>query len=221
MRSCRRRLRPASASSTAAATAAAPASTAARTRSACRRTRRTPPPSAARRSITAAGYIYASETWWNSAARERRPAARAASASAGSSRGRRIQNGFTSSSMRSVPDVATNADPATAACMICQASARRLPERRCFTAAPASRRRCGRRCTALLNQAHGAEPRRTQPRALPARATRLRSMTPASMGSDFAHVGLGSPNFGALHLAAGEPDGGRRRRHARRTSPCS
>jgi kumamolisin len=75
---------------------------------------------------TGAGDIYAGETWWNSAAASPPGGQGGYGVSRFFSRPA-FQNGFTSSSFRSVPDVAINADPATAGLMICQASSGGCP----------------------------------------------------------------------------------------------
>src|SRR5262249_13171730 len=104
----------------------------------------------------------------------------------------------TSTTMRSVPDVAAPADPVNGL-LICQADAGGCPTGGLFggtsMAAP-----MWAAFTALLNQAHGSNFGFMNTHLYPlAGSTAFHSAV--SMGSDFAHVGLGSPNLDAMSLA--------------------
>ncbi|MGE0825074.1 MAG: protease pro-enzyme activation domain-containing protein [Candidatus Binatia bacterium] len=106
------------------------------------------------------------------------------------------QDGFTSSAMRSVPDVVTNADPVHGI-LICNDSDGGCPTGAWWggtsLAAPA-----WAAFTALLNQSQGSNLGELNP-LLYALGTTDAFHKPSSMGSDFAHVGLGSPNLSNLH----------------------
>ncbi len=108
------------------------------------------------------------------------------------------QNGFTSGSMRSIPDVSIVADPATGF-IICQADAGGCPTGLMYggtsMAAPVFAS-----FAALLNQAAGTNLGFANERFYPLASTAA-FYDAASMGSDFVHVGLGSPNLGAMNLA--------------------
>ena len=107
------------------------------------------------------------------------------------------QDGFHVSPMRSVPDVVFNSDPAKGV-VICQASAGGCPAPLFFggtsVAAPA-----WAAAAALLNQALGQNLGNFNP-TLYALASSETFHPAASLGSDFAHVGLGSPKLNALLL---------------------
>src|SRR5205823_5340503 len=108
------------------------------------------------------------------------------------------QNGFTISPMRSVPDIALNADPAKGI-QICQADAGGCPAGAQYggtsLAAP-----LWAAFVALLNQAQGQNLGALNPLLYPLGNTNA-FHSAASMGSDFAHVGLGSPNLNLIHRA--------------------
>jgi hypothetical protein len=108
------------------------------------------------------------------------------------------QNGFHLSSQRSVPDVVHNADPAQGV-VICQASAGGCPAPLSWggTSVAAPTWAAG---VALLNQALGQNLGHLNPTLYPLAASGA-FHTPAALGSDFAHVGLGSPKFNSLLLA--------------------
>ncbi|HJT99121.1 MAG TPA: Ig-like domain-containing protein, partial [Rhodanobacteraceae bacterium] len=147
---------------------------------------------------TAAGYIYAGETWWSSAGASPPGGEGGFGVSRYFSRPA-FQNGFTSATMRSVPDVAINADPATVGVMICQASAGGCPSGLLYGgtsfAAPLWAALHARLVEALGEDIGDAN------QALYPLAETAAFHDAASMGSDFAHVGLGSADFGRLHLA--------------------
>ncbi len=108
------------------------------------------------------------------------------------------QNGFTSASMRSVPDVAINADPATVGMMICESGAGGCPSGLLYGgtsfAAP-----LWAAFTARLNQSLGVNVGAVNEALYPLADTAA-FHDAASMGGDFAHVGLGSGDFDVMHL---------------------
>ena len=147
------------------------------------------------------GHTYGSETWWDGS--QAVPAtgqggfgvSKFFSAPA-------YQNGLSSAGMRSVPDVVASADPASNGYAICQAdnggcpsgqlnggTSRSTPEWAAFAA--------------LLNQSLGRNLGALNPLIYPFAKTSAYHNA-ASMGSDFAHVGLGSPNLDALYLQLGK-----------------
>jgi len=141
--------------------------------------------------------LYGTATWWDASG----DSPRGGQGGFGTSRffARPLyQNGFTASAMRSVPDVVTNADPANGI-QICQAAAGGCPSGPIYAgtsmAAPA-----WAAYAALLNQAHGTNLGFLNPGLYPLGGTNA-FHAPAELASDFAHVGLGSPNVNALHVA--------------------
>ncbi|MDS4041860.1 MAG: protease pro-enzyme activation domain-containing protein [Candidatus Competibacter sp.] len=147
--------------------------------------------------IPGPGSLYQSETWWDGLANVPPTGQGGFGVSRFFSRPS-YQNGFTSSTMRSVPDVVANADPYYGI-QICQASAGGCPSPSIWggtsMAAPA-----WAAYTALLNQAQGSNLGFLNPLLYPLAGTNG-FHSAASMGSDFAHVGLGSPNVNVLHVA--------------------
>lgn len=140
--------------------------------------------------------IYDTESWWNGAADT--PPTGQGGFGASKFFGRpAYQDGKTTSAMRSVPDVAVSADPADGA-MICQASAGGCPSGALFggtsVAAP-----IWAAFAAQLNQAEGHNIGAFNPVLYPLAGTQA-FHSAASLGTDFAHVGLGSPNLDAIHL---------------------
>src|SRR5439155_14421572 len=108
------------------------------------------------------------------------------------------QNGFNSSAMRSIPEISVNADPSKGI-EICQADAGGCPTGASYggtsLAAP-----IWAAFVALLNQAQGQNLGQLNP-LLYSIANTNAFHSAASMGSDFAHVGLGSPNLNLIHRA--------------------
>ena len=110
--------------------------------------------------------------------------------------------------MRSVPDIVVNADPSFGI-ELCQESAGGCPTGLLYGgtsfAAPA-----WAAFSARLNQAHGVNLGFLNPSIYPlANTSAFHNAT--ALSSDFAHVGLGSPNLDVLHLMlggqlAGTPD---------------
>ncbi len=147
---------------------------------------------------TAAGNIYAGETWWNSAAASP-PGGQGGYGVSRFFPRPAFQDGFTTSSFRSVPDVAINADPATAGLMICQASHGGCPNGLLYGgtsfAAPLWAALHARLVQVLGEDLGDAN------QALYPLASTPAFHNAASMGSDFAHVGLGSADFGRAYLA--------------------
>jgi kumamolisin len=143
------------------------------------------------------GSTYAGETWWDGAAHVPPTGQGGFGTSAFFARPS-YQSALNAGAMRSVPDVVVNADPAQGV-MLCQASAGGCPTGLLYggtsAAAPV-----WAAFTALLNQSQGQNLGALNPRLYPLASTTA-FHDPASLGSDFAHVGLGSPNLTALHLA--------------------
>jgi pro-kumamolisin-like protein/Big-like domain-containing protein len=155
---------------------------------------------------TAAGYIYAGETWWNSAGASP-PGGQGGYGVSRYFARPAFQNGLTASAFRSIPDVAINADPATVGMMICQASAGGCPTGLLYGgtsfAAPLWAALHARLAEALGDDLGDAN------QALYPLASTAAFHNAASMSSDFAHVGLGSGDFGRMYLAlAGLTAGG-------------
>src|SRR5258707_9235198 len=100
--------------------------------------------------------------------------------------------------MRSIPDVAVNADPATTGAFICQADRGGCPSGLLFGGTSMSAP-IWAALAALLDDAHGGSFGAFNPQIYPLAGTRA-FHSPASLGSDFAHTGLGSPNHDALYL---------------------
>jgi kumamolisin len=141
------------------------------------------------------GFTYQSEMWWDSSGATP-PGGQGGFGTSRYFARPSYQDGLTAATMRSLPDVSTNADPAKGV-MICQAAAGGCPTGLLYggtsAAAPAIAS-----YVALLNQAQGANLGFLNP-SFYAHANTAAFHTPASMGSDFAHVGLGSPNLPQLH----------------------
>ncbi|HUA34479.1 MAG TPA: protease pro-enzyme activation domain-containing protein [Candidatus Binataceae bacterium] len=141
------------------------------------------------------GLTYGSETWWNGS----NSVPVTGQGGFGVSKffsAPPYQSGF-SGTKRSVPDVVTNADPAQGM-LICQADNGGCPNGTLnggtSMAAPS-----WAAYTAALNQKIGKELGFLNPQIYPLSNSGAFHI-PASMGSDFAHVGLGSPSLGALYL---------------------
>ena len=148
-------------------------------------------------SVPGPGSLYGSETWWDGSA----TIPPTGQGGFGLSRffpRPAYQDGFHGAPMRSIPDVSTNADPFYGI-QICQASAGGCPTSAIWggtsMGAPA-----WAAYTAMLNQAQGTNLGLLNPLLYPLAGTDA-FHSPAGMGSDFAHVGLGSPNVNRLHVA--------------------
>ena len=148
------------------------------------------------------GFTYGSETWWNGVANIPPTGQGGYGVSRYFSRPS-YQDGINSAAMRSIPDVVAAADPANGGVLICQADNGGCPTNLLFggtsLAAPE-----WAAFTALLNAELGKNVGALNPAAYPL-ANSAAFHDAASMGSDFAHVGLGSPNLDALdRLLAGQ-----------------
>ncbi len=150
------------------------------------------------------GLTYGSESWWNGQAET--PAS--GMGGFGTSRyfaAPSYQGGLSGSSMRSIPDLSFTANP-RAGISLCQADTSGCPDGQLWggtsMAAPAVAA-----LVADLNQELGRNVGELNAALYPlASATTFH--TAASMGSDFAHVGLGTPLFGAIEQQlAGTPTG--------------
>jgi hypothetical protein len=152
----------------------------------------------------AKGYVYGGETYWNGAAATQ-PTGQGGFGISRFFARPAFQNGLDPSAMRSIPDVAMNADPAQGF-SICQASAGGCPTGLLYggtsVAAP-----IWASFAALLNQTQGHNLGALNPSIYPLADTSA-FHSAGSMASDFAHVGLGSPNIDVLHqLLSAQPAG--------------
>ena len=143
-----------------------------------------------------AGGVYKGETWWDGSTHTP-PTGKGGFGVSKFFARPPIQNGFTASTTRSIPDVSAPADPVNGL-SICQDDAGGCPTGLLYggtsLAAPA-----WAAFTALLNQSHGSNLGFMNIHLYPLSATNA-FHNAASMGSDFAHVGLGSPNLNAMSL---------------------
>lgn len=142
------------------------------------------------------GATYAGETWWNGV--DSTPSTGQGGFGASRFFARpSYQNGLNGGAMRSVPDVAINADPAKGV-LICRADAGGCPNGLLYggtsMAAP-----IWAAAAALLNEAQGSNLGALNSLIYPLANTDA-FHDADSMGSDFAHVGLGSLNLNNLHL---------------------
>lgn len=141
-------------------------------------------------------FTYGTETWWNGAAASPPTGQGGFGVSKFFSRPS-YQNAFTASAFRSVPDVVASADPAHGV-VICQAADGGCPNGKWYggtsMTAPMWASFAARINQALGTRLGGANP------ALYNVANTTAFHNSASMGSDFAHVGLGSPNVVELFL---------------------
>lgn len=136
------------------------------------------------------GHTYGGETWWNNSSGQggfgvskffSRPS---------------YQDGMNGSIMRSIPDIAANADPLHGY-SICQASAGGCPTG-LSNGGTSSTAPAWAAFAALLNQAQGSNLGFLNPLIYPFADTDA-FHNGVSMGSDFSHVGLGSANLAHLH----------------------
>jgi kumamolisin len=145
------------------------------------------------------GYTYGPETWWDGAD-STPPTGQGGFGVSKFFPTPNYQIGLTTSVMRSVPDVVVNADPALGV-LLCQASTGGCPNGLLYggtsMAAPA-----WAAFAALLNQALGHNLGAFNQSIYPFANTSA-FHNAASLGSDFAHVGLGSPNLSQLYLELG------------------
>ena len=143
-----------------------------------------------------AGGVYKGETWWDGTAHT--PPSGQGGYGISQFFGRpAYQTGHTASAQRSLPDVSAAADPVNGL-MLCQTDAGGCPTGSLYggtsMAAPE-----WAAFAALLNQSHGSKLGFMNAALYPLSASNG-FHNAASMGSDFAHVGLGSPNVNALSL---------------------
>jgi len=147
-------------------------------------------------SITGPGDVYGTETWWDGTL-STPPTGQGGFGVSKFFTAPSYQVGLTTSAMRSVPDVVVNADPAYGY-IICQASAGGCPNGQLWggtsVAAP-----IWAGFAAVLNQTLGHNIGTFNQSIYPFANTSA-FHNAASIGSDFAHVGLGSPNVDQLYL---------------------
>ncbi|MGZ7080574.1 MAG: S8 family serine peptidase, partial [Thermoanaerobaculia bacterium] len=154
--------------------------------------------------IQGPAFTYAAETWWNGSSANPPTGQGGFGVSRFFARPA-YQNALNVSPMRSIPDVAIDADPATGM-VICQASDGGCPTGSLYggtsLAAPEFAA-----YAALLNDANTRNLGAVNPQFYPF-ANQDAFHSASSMGSDFAHVGLGSPNVNVLRrMLAGESAG--------------
>ncbi len=145
---------------------------------------------------TGPGSTYVSEQWWNGSA-DTPPTGQGGFGVSRFFSRPAYQNGFVASAMRSVPDVVANADPAKGV-FICEATNGGCPNGLSYggtsVAAP-----IWAAYAAVLNEAQGRNLGNLNPLIYPLAATPA-FHGPGSLGTDFAHVGLGSPNLNLVNL---------------------
>lgn len=141
------------------------------------------------------GFTYGSETWWDSS-NASPPGGQGGYMTSRFFARPTYQDAISAAPMRSLPDVSANADPAHGT-MICQAAAGGCPNGMLYGGTSAAAPQWAA-YVALLNQAQVANLGFLNP-AFYARANTAAFHDAASMGSDFTHVGLGSPNLAKLH----------------------
>jgi hypothetical protein len=151
---------------------------------------------------------YGSETWWDGANAVPPTGQGGFGISKFFSRPS-YQNNVNGSGMRSIPDVVAPADPATAGIWFCQADAGGCPSGSVWGGTSMSAPTWAG-FAALLNEAQGKNVGALNPLIYPFAGSGA-FHSAVSMGSDFAHVGLGSPNLNVLNLSlsggtAGTPD---------------
>ncbi|HEX6833276.1 MAG TPA: protease pro-enzyme activation domain-containing protein, partial [Rudaea sp.] len=141
------------------------------------------------------GHTYGSETWWDGT-HDTPPTGQGGFGVSAFFARPAYQDGISAAPMRSVPDVSVNADPAHGV-VICNASQGGCPTNALnggtSLAAPT-----WAAFTALLNQTQGSNLGALNPSFYPLSGSNA-FHDAASMGSDFAHVGLGSPKLAMLH----------------------
>jgi len=142
---------------------------------------------------TGPGYTYGSETWWGAGGTQN-------GGGFGTSKYFSVpgyQSGLSGGTQRSIPDVVINADPQSGL-IVCEATKGGCPNGLLYggtsLAAP-----LWASFAAQLNQAQGSNLGFLNPLIYPLSGSNG-FHNAASMSSDFAHVGLGSPNVDALHL---------------------
>jgi Pro-kumamolisin, activation domain/Bacterial Ig-like domain (group 1) len=148
----------------------------------------------------APGSTYGSETWWDDSSTVP-PAGQGGFGLSQFFGTPSYQAALNSAAMRSVPDVVVNADPFNGV-LLCQASAGGCPTGDLYggtsLAAPT-----WAGFAALLNQALGSNLGNLNVLMYPLASTAA-FHGPSALASDFAHVGLGSPNLNQLFLLLGQ-----------------
>jgi len=143
------------------------------------------------------GYTYGGEAWWNGSARVP-PTGQGGFGLSRYFERPMYQNGLNGSAMRSVPDIAVAADP-RAGVALCEADAGGCPTGLIYGGTSmAAPEMAG--MVALLNEVLGSNIGEVNPVLYSLQGTNA-FHSAASMASDFAHVGLGSPHFNYLRLA--------------------
>ncbi|MEO8849639.1 MAG: protease pro-enzyme activation domain-containing protein [Casimicrobiaceae bacterium] len=140
---------------------------------------------------------YLSETWWNGVA-DVPPTGQGGFGVSRFFARPAYQDGLTGAAFRSIPDIAINADPVHGV-IICQASLGGCPTPLTFGGTSGSAPAIAA-AAAMLNQAMGRKLGNYN-LSLYALANTTAFHSAASMGSDFSHVGLGSPNMNKIYLA--------------------
>lgn len=144
------------------------------------------------------GSLYGSETWWGAGSSSGQPSGQGGFGLSRFFARPAFQSGLNNQAQRSIPDVVADADPENGV-VLCQASDGGCPTGKLYggtsVAAPV-----WAGYVAVLNQARGSNLGALNARLYP-QASSGAFFSAASMGSDFAHVGLGSPNVNRLHLA--------------------
>ncbi|MEW6269348.1 MAG: protease pro-enzyme activation domain-containing protein [Thermodesulfobacteriota bacterium] len=157
------------------------------------------------------GFTYGAETWWDGE-QSTPPTGQGGFGVSRFFPRPDYQDGSSASDMRSVPDVVAVADPATTGTVLCQADGGGCPTGSSYggtsLAAP-----IWAAFAAQLNQAAGQNLGFLNPLLYPLAGSDA-FHDAASMGSDFGHVGLGSPNLNVLDrmlsgASVGPPDAGR------------
>jgi hypothetical protein len=152
----------------------------------------------------APGYVYGSEGWWDTV-NATPPGGQGGFGTSAFFSSPPYQSGLNPSAMRSVPDLVILADP-TEGVQICQADSGGCPTGQLYggtsNSAPVMAA-----MVAQINQYLGHNLGELNPLIYPLAKTKaFRSAT--ALSSDFAHVGLGSPNIDALALGlAGQSPG--------------
>ena len=159
----------------------------------------------------AAGLTYGSETWWDGT-NSTPPTGQGGFGVSRFFARPAYQDGLNPAAMRSIPDVSASADPANGGVQFCQASRGGCPTG-LLTGGTSLAAPIWAAFTAQLNQAQGHNLGALNPQLYPLANTDA-FHNASSMGSDFAHVGLGSPNLNALNRllsggSVGLPDAAR------------
>ena len=142
--------------------------------------------------------VYQSEAWWNGTAATP-PTGQGGFGNSKFFGVPLYQNGLTSGG-RSIPDLVINADPAKGV-VICQADSGGCPSGLLYGGTSVAAPQWAA-FAAILNEAQGTNLGAFNPLLYPlANTTAFHNAI--SMGSDFAHVGLGSPNLDAMNLELG------------------